>query len=89
MIAYELDAWSRELISDFSSKECLFGGAKLTKNADLNKYLYSGYGIGFDSHLEFSLPADSIGKNVIIFRVDISSSVHIDNNGKNVLIFGM
>ena len=29
-----------------------------------------------------------MGKNVIIFGVGISSSVHIDNNKKNILIFG-
>ena len=29
-----------------------------------------------------------MGKNVIIFRVDMSSSVHVDNKKKKVLIFG-
>ena len=29
-----------------------------------------------------------MGKNVIIFGVGISSSVHIDNNKRNILIFG-
>ena len=64
----------------------MFGGVKLSKNADPDKYLYSGYGIGFNSCSEFSLPDGSMGKNVIIFGVDISSSVHIDNKGKDVLI---
>ena len=41
-----------------------------------------------DSPSEFSLPVGSMGKNVIIFGVGISSSVHIDNNKKNILIFG-
>ena len=27
----------------------LFGAIKLTKNADFDKYKYSGYGIGFDA----------------------------------------
>ena len=35
-------------------------------NADLDKY--TGYGIGFDSHGECSLPDGRIGKNVIIFK---------------------
>ena len=30
----------------------------------------------------------SFGKNVIIFRVDMSSSVHIENKNKDILIFG-
>ena len=29
-----------------------------------------------------------MGKNVIIFEVDVSSSVHIDNKNKNILILG-
>ena len=37
---------------------------------------------------EFSLTDGSIGKNVIIFRADMSSSVHIDNKGKDTLILG-
>ena len=32
---------------------CLFGGVKLTKNADPDKYVYNGYGIGFNAHTEF------------------------------------
>ena len=27
----------------------MFGGVKLAKNADLDKYIYSSYGIGFDN----------------------------------------
>ena len=29
-----------------------------------------------------------MGKNVIIFGADMSSSVHIDNKNKDILIFG-
>ena len=32
-IFYELDTWSRDLSSDFTLKDCLFGGVKLTKSA--------------------------------------------------------
>ena len=76
---YKLDAWSRDLNFHFTLKDCSFGGSKLAKNADSDKYLYSGYNIGFDSHSEFSLPGGSMGKNVIIFKVDMSLSVDIDN----------
>ena len=67
---------------------CLFGSVKLTKNADLDKYQYGGYCIGFDSRSEFSFTDGSFGKNVSIFGSDISSSVHIDNKGKYILILG-
>ena len=85
-IVYKLDTWSRDLNIGFTLKDCLFGSVKLTKNADPDKYKYSGYGIGCDSHLEFSLPDGSMGKNVIILGVDMSSSVHIDNKKKDILV---
>ena len=85
---YELDTWSRDLNSDFTLKACLFVCVKLAKNADPGKYAYTGYGTGFDSLSEFSLPDGSMGKNVIIFGVDMSSSVHIDNKEKDILIVG-
>ena len=53
-----------------------------------NKNIYSGYGIGFDSRSEFSLPDRSVDKNVIIFEVAMSSSVHTDNKKKDILIIG-
>ena len=40
---------------------------KLTKNADLDKYKHSGYGIEFDSRSEFLFTDGSFEKNVIIF----------------------
>ena len=51
----------------------------LTKNADIEKYGYSGYGIGFDRRSAFSFPSGRFGQNVLIFRVDMSCSAHIDN----------
>ena len=69
-------------------KNYLFGGIKLAKDADLEKYSYSGCSIGCDTRIEFSLPDSSIGKNVIIYGVELNSSGHIDNKGKDILILG-
>ena len=85
----ELDTRSRNLNSYFTLKEFLFEGVKLAKNADPNKYVYSGYGIGFDLRSEFALPGGSMGRNVIIFGVYMSSSVDIDNKVKDILILGI
>ena len=57
-------------------------------NAELDKYKYIGYDIGFDSRSEFSLPDGSMEKNVIISGPDMSSSVHDDNKNKDILILG-
>ena len=78
-IVYELDSWLQDLCTDFTLGVCLFGGVKLARNTDPDKYVYSGYGIGFDTRIEHSLPDGSIGKNCIIFGADMSSLMHIDN----------
>ena len=57
---------------------CLFGEVKLAKNADPDKYSYSGFGVGLDTCGQYYLPNGSVGKNVIIFEVDMSLSVLID-----------
>ena len=67
-------------------KNCLFGAVTLTKNADIDKYGYSGYGIGFDRRSSFSFPSGGFGQNVLIFGVDMSSSSHIDNKKKDILV---
>ena len=66
----------------FYFKELLFGGVRLAENADPDKYVYIGYGTGFYSGSEFLLPDSSMGRNIIIFGVDMNSSVHIDNKKK-------
>ena len=68
-------------------ESCLFGSVKLTKNANIDKYRYFGYRIGFDRQLSFSI-GNEIGKNVIIFGVDMSSSTKIDNRKKDILVLG-
>ena len=86
--SYTLGPRVRNSNTDFTLSNCLFGSVKLTKNADLDKYKYTGYSIGFDSCGEYSLLNRSVGKNVIIFGVDMNYSMHIDNKGKDILILG-
>ena len=56
----------------------------MTKNADIEKYGYSGYGIGFDRRSSFSFPGGGFGQNVLIFGADMSSSTHIDNKKRHI-----
>ena len=85
---FELHTWSRDLYTDFTLKNYLFGSVKLIKNADVEKYKYSGYGIRFNSQLYFSLPDNTMERNVITFGANMNSSVHIDNKGRYILILG-
>ena len=86
-IVYELGASSSH--SDYPTfKNSLFSADTLTKNEDIGKYGYSGHEIGFDRKSGFSFPGGGFGQNVIIFGVDMSSSVHVDNKKKDILILG-
>ena len=66
----------------------LVGAVRVTKNTDVDKYKYSGYGIVFDGKGIFTHPTGNFGDNAIVFGVDMSSSVHIDNKRKDILILG-
>ena len=84
-IVYELD---KTYVKTYSTLvNCLFGEVSITKNADIDKNKYSGYGIGFDRGGIYSV-GNGFGRNVIIFGIDLSSSVHVDNKEKDILIFG-
>ena len=43
-----MNLWSRDLGTDLTLLNSLFGTVKLIKNPDHNKYLYFEYGIKFD-----------------------------------------
>ena len=59
----------------------LFGAVSLTKHADIDQYKYYGCGIGINRKGIFSF-SNGFGRNCIIFEVDISSSVHVNNEKK-------
>ena len=86
-IVYELGVSSSN-VNDPTIKNGLFGAVTLTKNADIEKYKYSGYGIGFDRRSRFSFTGDEFDQNVLIFGADMSTSTHIDNKKKAILVLG-
>ena len=75
--------------NDPTLKSCLFSAVTLTKNAGVEKYEYSGFGIGFDRRSRFLFPDDGFGKNVLIFGGDMSSSAHIANKKKDISVLGI
>ena len=74
-ISYKLNSQLRNLNTDFTLNNCLVVWVKLI----IDKYKYSGYGIGSDSRSEFSFADGSIAKYVTIFGANISSCPHSDN----------
>ena len=81
-IVYDLDSNLNNF--DLILENCLFSAIKITKNRDIDKYKYSGY--GFKRSL--SHPTDSFGNNVVIFGVDVSSYIPASNRANNVLVLG-
>ena len=60
----------------------------MTKNPDIKKYKYSGYGIGFDRRSSYLFPGGGYGQNVLIFGADMSSLPHINNKKEDILVLG-
>ena len=68
--------------SDNVFKNCLFGAidtARPNNTKDPDNFIYSGWGIGFDRSGTFGHPEGDTARNVIIFGVDMSGSVHASN----------
>ena len=74
--------------SDPALENCLFGAVSLPKNANTDRYQYSRYRIGVDRHGNFSFPGIELGRNVIVFGVDMNSLTKIHNRKKDILILG-
>ena len=68
---------------------------KITKNTDSSENNYTGYGLYFDGVGEFghtvregNFNRVTNAKNVIIFGVDTSSSIHTTNRANNIYVMG-
>ena len=86
-IVYYLDVWPRNPTNNFKFENCLFGETSVVKSSGKEKYVYSGYGITFDSAGSWSFDNDS-ARNVIIFGVDNNSSSHAENRKNKFLVLG-
>ena len=71
------DVWKKKI---WFSVQC--------RNFNVDKYGYSGYGIGFDRGSNFSFSGGGFAQNVLIFRVDMSSYSRVDNKKKDILVLG-
>ena len=60
--------------------------ARPNNTKDPDNFIYSGYGICFDHTGTFTHPEVGIARNVIIFGVDMSGSIHASNETKDFLV---
>ena len=86
-IVYEINLWDRGYADYPILENSLFAAVRLVKNANIEKYKYSGYGYGFDRRGTV-LVANELGKNVMIFGVDMGSFVYVDIKKKDILNLG-
>ena len=87
-IIYDLAVWPRNSTDNLKFKNCLIEATNIVKNSDKEKYVYSGYGITFDSGGSWSFNNSTV-RNVIIFGDGNSWSSHVDNRKYNFLILGL
>ena len=60
----------------------------MIKGSAIDKLKVTGYEIGFDSKGTFSVPSGGVGRNVLIFEVDMSSSAHVNNRKTSNITLG-
>ena len=94
-IVYKLEPIASCRDTTFTIQNALFGAMQITKNADTSKYYYKGYGICFDEGGQFGHAITEGGfghttnaRNVLIFGVDMSFSVHATNRANHIYVVG-
>ena len=94
-VVYKLDPISSTRNTDYTIQNALFGAMEITKNTDSSKNNYTGYGLCFDEGGEFghtvkqgNFNRTTNARNVIIFGVDMSSSIHATNRANNIYVMG-
>ena len=94
-VVYKLDPISSTRNTDYTIQNALFDAMKITKNTDYSKNNYTGYGLCFDEGGEFghtvkqgNFNHTTDARNVIIFGVDMISSIHATNRANNIYVMG-
>ena len=93
---YKLDPLASTRDKSYTIQNALFGAMQITKDAtDYDKNNYKGYGICFDERSEFGDTITEGGnthttdaRNVLIFRADMSFSVHATNRANHIYLMG-
>ena len=90
-VVYKLDPISSTRNTDYTIQNALSGAMNITKNTDSSENNYTGYGLCLDEGGEFghtvkqgNFDHTANAKNVIIFGVDMSSSIHATNRANNM-----
>ena len=92
---YELKEVTSSRNNEFTIQNALFGVVKITKNTDISKNKYEGYGICFygsktftHTQKEGNSSYSTLARNVIIFGADMSVSKHAKIKANNIYVMG-
>ena len=92
---YNLEPIASSRSDTFTIQNALFGAMQIIKNSYTSKYNYKGYGICFDESGSFghtrregNFDHTTNARNVLIFGVDMSSSIHATNRANNIYVMG-
>ena len=92
---YEIQPIASSRDTTFIIQNALLGAMQITKNAGNSKNNYKGYGICFGERSQFGHTITeggrahtTNGRNVLIFGVDLSLSVHATNRANNIYVMG-
>ena len=92
---YKLDPIASSRDDTFTIQNALFGAMQNTKNTDTSKYNCKGYGICFDEGgtfghtiIEGGFAHTTNARNILIFGVDMSFSVHATNRANHIYVMG-
>ena len=87
-VAYMLDPIASTRNTDFTIQNALVGVVNVTKNVDISKNKYEGYGLCFGEGGTFSKGNINNGRNVLIFGVHESSLTHTNNKNNSIYVMG-
>ena len=92
---YNLEPIASSRSDTFTIQNALFGAMQIIKNTYTSKYNYKGYGICFDeggsfdhTRREGNFDHTTNARNVLIFGVDMSGSIHATNKANNIYAIG-
>ena len=86
-IVYELNNCLCNPSNNFPIKNCLFGTAKLAKNAMESELIHNDWVILFDGEGSWGF-GNGFANNVVIFGVHHSLSSHTNNSKNDILVLG-
>ena len=89
-LVYKFYLFNAPAVAKYPIINSLFGAVIVDRKGSTNpgKWFFRGKGIAFDAAGTYSMGAQGLARNVIIFGVDNSSSKHPVNRSHNFMVLG-